>query len=266
MASCGSSEPFHNIVFADGSDTFNRVTDIMRSSLGDGIYQGGYYITFDDEQRTASLTISNLKVSDADEGITLTFDNVPWNYSESNHQKQRVISADELIGEDPQYGTIRLTDVEIIYSESNDLDFYTSNGLCASYIINSRYQVVAYPYHVFAEGTTRVSTGSGNTAYEYSPIYYITLDPEQRIASIDIKGLTDDKIRIDNLELEFTDYGYILKSDDATTMRSSEYTLNLLYGESHIHDRLELRMQLKDGNDNQVYVDAFLSPNLSEVN
>lgn len=265
LFSCGSSEPFHNIVFADGSDSFNRIIDLRRSAATDKIYGGGYYVTFDDEHRTAQLTISNLKIADDIEGVTLTFDNVPWNYSSSNHQKQRVISIDELISEDAQYGTIRLTDVVIVYSESNDMDQFASHGLYATYVVNSRFRVVAYPYHVFAEGTTRFVDLSGSDWYDYTPIYIIDLNPETESAAMKIYDIMGGNITIDDLSMEFTDDGYRLIPFSHTKTESALGEITNIEIQSHLHDRLDVKFTLSR-HEGPISVEAFLSPNLSGAN
>ncbi|MBD5351021.1 MAG: hypothetical protein HDR89_09090 [Bacteroides sp.] len=281
VGSCRSSEPFDNITRAATPQAFNYVTAAggarVASSVCDDV---SYYIVFDDENRTANITISNLRTPANDQPMTLTFMDCDMSYTSNNHSKERIVKADVLVSNAPAGSGegVAITDATFIYTESNDLDPNGIDGIYARFTIDGTYTVTAYPYHVFADGTTRIDNlTSGTTAIDYDPVYTLDLDPDAMTATLKVYGLDlgigEDigAMTISRLKLTLTDGGYGLASDASTVMTLSQYsgdphqqiTLESLTATAELRDELRITMHLTAG-DTSFTIAAFLGSNLSK--
>lgn len=276
LASCRSDEPFKNVVFADSPDMFNVVTPVD-GSRGVAQVVGGvtYHIAFDDEHRNASLTISNLKVSPDDEGIIVTFPEVEWTYEPGSHEKRRIIEAPELHSSAGLGGDLTITDVVIIFTQSNTLSDEKTSGFYASYVVDGRYCIVSYPFTAYSRGTTAVSlVGSTERRIDYAPTYVVSFDPSTMTANLSVEKLTlggrQLGFTIDRLRLTLTDDGYRLMSTSNTRIVGSAYAAALpqIAGEvnatAELRNELDLDMTLSFcGAD--YHVEAFLTPDHNVV-
>lgn len=273
LMGCRSAEPFDQITRAANPEAFNYVTSAV-GRAGSQVYSdAGYYIVFDDENKLASITISNIRVPGDDTPRTLTFTDVPMDYSLNRHQVERVIEADRLISKDPVNLGMEITDVTIVYIQSNSLDPNETDGIYARYTIDGLYTVTAYPYKIFAEGTTRVDDlQSKSTSYDYKTAYSIDLNPDNMTASLTISGLVlgaqISDVTISGLQFAITDNGYRLEMIPSTSVNSTDATCRDLTIDNLTVDaqlRGELRLDMRvvaNGFDYQVA--AFTSSNLTK--
>lgn len=271
LGSCRSDEPFKHVVFADSPEMFNFVLPSGRTAafITDNV---SYNIVFDDEKRKATLTINNLRCSPEEEGTIVTFSDVDWTYVEGSHEKQRSISRPMLVSDSPGDG-YNLTDVEIIYSESNELNRNPSAGFYASYTVNGAYSVMSYPYIVYAEGTTTVKT-EGDVMpqlVDYSPLYKLDLRPSVMKLDISVKDMEIAGERLDfsisGIGMSLTDDGYTLDGNDIIHVEMSNgkaVEVRDISGVAVLRDQLELVMELVY--EGKTYnVEAFLSPDYNKM-
>lgn len=270
---CRSSEPFDQITRAANPQAFNYVTNSVGRAAPRVYSDAGYYIVFDDENKLASITISNIRVPGSDVARTLTFTDVPMDYSHNSHQVERVIEADRLISKDPVNIGMEITDVTIVYIQSNSLDPNDTDGIYARYIIDGIYTVTAYPYRIYAEGTTRVDDlQSMSTSYDYKTTYSIDLDPDNLSASIRISGLVLGSslpdITVSQLQFAIIDNGYRLEMTPETkvsAMGSTECDLAVddLTVNAMLRGELRLDMRVSE-NGSSYQVAAFTTSNLTK--
>lgn len=269
LAGCRNSDPFENIVTADMPRAFNYVTSVdARSGSGSVFDDVTYSIVFDDTRRTANLTISNLRVSEDATPLTLTFSDVEMTYTSDNHEKERMIKADVLISDDPVNSGTAITDVEIVYTKSNDLDPNGTSGIYASYVVDGRYQVMAYPYSILADGTTRVDVVGGEAEQiDYAPVYRLSIRPSQGRADLTVDGLSIGGCRMSlsfhGLVFALTDDGYTLDMGDSVSC-NGDVAVDLLSFSATARLRDELRIEMVVCVDDVSYrVSGFLTPNLT---
>lgn len=271
VVSCRSDDPLKKIVIADSPASFNYVVNVGRAASDGAVFHdAGYYMVFDDEVREVNITISNLQCAPGQSPVTVSFSGVPFDYDVSKPGKQRVIECDALVPDGVVPGDVTLTDVTIVYSQSNVFDSHGSDGFYARYTVNGNYRVMVYPYEVFGHGTTRVITdGQTSDLIDYEAVYVTTLAPKDMSASIEISGLPmlgdGVLVRISGLELTLTDAGYdvgyvagrtSLFVDDGTVAEIGRLT-----GVADMRDRFELDMDVTlAGKDYRI--SAFLTPNL----
>lgn len=276
LASCGNDEPFKHLVVADSPSMFSTFTPVggMRQSLGlaDDVT---YHLTIDDERRNATLVIDNFKASPDDEGEIVTFTDLTWTYEPGSHEKRRVIKAAELHSTPGPGADVVITDVNIVYTESNELSEEPTVGFYATYVVNNIYKVESYPYAVYADGTTVVAVGTDpdDRHVDYEPIYLIRFNPSQSSASIEVRGLPIGNesctFSIDNLALKLVEGGYELASQSSSEVTSLSgcsqlISVVVLTGIASMQDELNLEIELKVG-EASVKVEAFLDPDLCGI-
>lgn len=270
---CRSDEPFKHVVFADSPEMFNLITREGKGSRGGGeiAEDVSYYIVFDDVKRNATLTINNLRTDNGERGIIATFSNVEWTYEPGSHEKRRIIECAELHSDPNPGADITLTDVVIIYNVTNELDPEPSEGFYASFVVNGSLRFTAFPYRVYADGTTEiVSTGGygGSRDIDYDATYNVSFDPERMTATLSAEDfdLGGKKISFVTapLTLSLTDTGYAFRNSSATTLQSSEagFTVNRLSAKAELRGNLMIEMDVAL-NGKTYEVTATLSPNRS---
>lgn len=265
---CHSEEPFKNIVIGQQPEMFNLVSRIDRSAeKPEVLEQAGYSMTFDMDNRTANISITNLRLYSGDVARTLVFDDIPMTFTADRHEVERIVTADILTSLTPDGESVDITDATFVYTESNALDPNGTVGVYARFVIFDRYVVTAYPYEMLADGTTRITDGSGNDVIDYAPIYTIRLNPEGMTADVIVCGLTvaGEKLSpvVSKLDLVFTDNGYDLEQSSITKVANAEGCLIKSFsGTAMLRDELKIEfdMSLPDGK--AVHVSAFLTPNL----
>lgn len=270
LSGCRSSDPFENIVSTDVPKAFNRVSVINVKGASSVFDDVSYAIVFDDAKRVANLTISNLRVEDDGIPMTLTFTDVPMSYTPDRHEKERIIKADVLISDCAATQGMAITDVEIVYTKSNDLDPNNTSGIYARYTIDGRYLVTAYPYSMLADGTTRIDENDDGEEYiDYNTIYYIDLDPSVMSADLTVEDLHIGgkmlRLRIEGLKLSLADDGYTLESGSGTRCSGDcDVALKSVSATAVLRD--ELRLEIFVSVDGIPYrISGFLTPNLSKA-
>ncbi len=268
---CGSDEPFKKVVFADSPLMFNFITPAGQQSsyVAEDV---SYNIVFDDEKKTATLTINNLKWTQADAGMIATFSNIDWTYVTGSHEKQRAIIAPVLTSDNPGID-VALTDVVIIYGESNELNNAPAAGFYASYTVNGAYCVLSYPYQVYADGTTTVMNDSDimPQLVDYDPVYILNLHPSGMTIDVDVQGVEIAGTRLDfnvtGLTMKLTDVGYdfgISRPVAVTTTGGTAITINKLSASANMRDELDITMEVALDGESYI-IESYLAPDYNKL-
>lgn len=267
LMGCSSPEPLDNIVLTETPPMFNMVSGGTRSSDETMVAAAGYTIVFDDDAKVCNITIENLQVLPGAVPVSATFSRVPWNFLQGKQGEARLIEADSLVSL-PIDGscTVTLTDAMFVYSKTNDLSSKQAGGLYARYVVDGIYQVMAYPYIVTGEGTTRISVDGSEDKYDYNVIYQIVLNPENSTASLEVSGMPVGgerrDFRIEGVELSFIPNGYALASRKGMmTVSDIGAEVSDLTATADLGDRLVVDFNLSVGESSR-RVSAFLLPNL----
>lgn len=269
---CRSDEPFKHVVFADSPEMFNLITYEGKGSRGAGeiAEDVSYYIVFDDVKRNATLTINNLRTDNGERGIIATFSDVTWTYEPGSHEKRRIIECAELHSDPNPGADITLTDVTIIYNETNELDPEPSAGFYASFVVNGTLKFTAFPYEVYADGTTVIAARASEAErdIDYDATYHLTFDPQSKEATLSVDNFDVDGVEcefeISRLSLILSDKGYELKSSGVSVVNSSDAALKVesVSANAELRGNLIVEMELSVGG--KAYgVEATLSPNRS---
>lgn len=264
--SCSKAEPFDNVVMAEATGMFNYVTFVSRASGGMVSEDVGYLIVFDDESRLCNITISNLRLSSGGQPHIYTFTDVPWYFDQNRPEITRVIDLEALTGRDGA-GEVTLTDVMMMFVQSNGMSRYGGDGLVAEYVVNGMYKVKAYPYETIGQGTTRVDH-EGDESVDYEVVYYVLLDPQTMTADVEIDGLVVDGVKHDfavsGLKLTLTPDGYELSEDAATALVGlSDVFLDDFSVTADLTDELKVDMTLRASDGRMWRVAAFLVHNFT---
>lgn len=264
---CRSSEPLDNIVRADNSHAFNVVSMTGARSGIEVFDDASYYAVFDDDNLTAEITVRNLRVRESDTPLTLTFSDVPMRFSRNSHEIERVVEVDNLVSTDPVSRGTTITDVTIVYTESNDLNPNGTGGIYARFVVDGQYVVTAYPYNIFADGTTRIdNVSSGHQYIDYKPTYELHLDPKNMTATLNVENLKLDNesysFSISRLALRLTDDGYTLTLQPGTTCDGVP-SVKSFTATADLRTELKIDMTLVAGG-KSYDVASFLTPDLSK--
>lgn len=268
VSGCRGDEPFKNIVVGQQPEMFNLVCPIGRSAGSTEVMQqAGYSMTFDTDNRTANISVTNLCLYPGDTPRTLIFDNVPMTYTADKHETERIVTADVLTSLSPDGEAVTITDATFIYTESNALDPNGTVGIYARFTIFNQYVVTAYPYEMLADGTTRITDSAGRDVIDYTPVYKIYLDPLSMRAEVIVDGLTVNgeslAPAIRNLVLEFSDDGYTLAGEAATSVSVDDgYVIKSFNATAKLRDELKIEFDMLVPDGDNVHVSAFLTPNL----
>lgn len=265
ITGCSSPEPLDNVVVAENPETFNYVTSLQRAVSQPEIFdQAGYYIIFDDDAREANITISNLVVEDGQPPLTLTFDGAQMDFTPNQHNTQRIIKADVLVSNDPVNAGTQITNVTMIHSQANDMDPYGYGGLFASYCVDNRYLVVSFPYHLFLDGTTRI-TGSEYSDIDYDPTYRMALNPHTMKATFSASNLrigevTGINFTIPQLNLSLSESGFSAEMEAPTDVVIDGRRATVLNLSLATHELNQLKYNMDISIDGSIYaVDGFLT-------
>lgn len=222
LAGCRGEDPLAKFVTAMDVRSFNYVSSQGRSAVV--MPDVGYAATFDDDNRTASLTISNLAMTSDETPVTLMFDDVEWTYRLDVPGKARMIKADELIPSNVETsGGITLKDVVIVYFEASAADENHSHGFYIHYYVNGVYEVTAFPYDMQSAGATRVRDEStGFETVDYDTEFALTLDPEAMTASMTVAGLDGpvESLSVEGMGLTLSNTGFGLSQKERTSWQA----------------------------------------------
>lgn len=271
LTACADRDPLEKIVNGNSGEMFSLITS-KKGRAGIHIVDGvEYFATFNDEDKKATVIISNLRLADDDEPRSFTFSGLDWKFGNSNHTLQRVIEIDRLVPDD-DFGTgYVFEDFVMIYSHGNEFDSHNSSGFFVSYKINGM-SVMAYPHRMLCQGTTMVrDADGGNSDVSYDTNYEVNfLTSGEGEARIDITGLNIDghitDISLSGLKLDFVDGGYDLSVGTTGMDVDSSLpgvTVTQFEGHAELLTRLVIVMDLTYGNHDYV-VTATLTPNLSD--
>lgn len=264
LTGCGSSEPLDNIVMAEAPRMFNHVT---RAGEETGrIYDdAAYYVVFDDDARTCTITMSNLMYPGVDSPQTLVFEDVAWNYPVRQHDMRRVIDAESLVSEGVDSG-VAIGNLKLVYIQSNELASRQCEGLVVSFGIDG-YHVTAYPYQVFAQGTTVVTDQADEDsrtreAVDYDVSYAISLMPRSNSAAImieqlDINGDTE-RYELGHLDMKLTENGYEISSK-GDVLASDHAVIKNFSGKADMLDELKVTFDITVGGVDYT-VQSYLTP------
>lgn len=271
LTACADRDPLEKIVNGNSGEMFSLITS-KKGRAGTLVVDGvKYYATFNDEEKKATVTISNLRLADDDEPLAFTFSGLDWKFGNSNHTLQRVIEIDRLVPDD-DFGTgYVFEDFVMIYSHGNEFDSHNSSGFFVSYKVNG-VSVMAYPHRMLCQGTTMVrEAGGDNSDVSYDTNYEVNIITSGvGEAVVDITGLNIGTHSVDlsvsGLKLELADGGYDLSvGTSGVDVESSLAGVGITQFEGHadLLTRLVITMDLTFENQNYA-VTATLTPNLSD--
>lgn len=264
LTGCGSSEPLDNIVMAEAPRMFNHVTQAGEEA-GRIYDDAAYYVVFDDDARTCTITMSNLMYPGVESPQTLVFENVAWTYPVRQHDMRRIIDAESLVSEGVESG-VSISNLHLVYIQSNELSSHRCEGILVSFDIDG-YHVATYPYQVFAQGTTVVTDQMDQNArtretVDYDVTYTISLIPKAHSAAImieqlDINGDTE-RYELGHLDMKLTENGYEISSKG--DIRASDHAvIKNFSGEADMLDELKVTFDITV-DDVDYTVQSYLTP------
>lgn len=264
LTGCGSSEPLDNIVMAEAPRMFNHVT--LTGEESGRIYDdAAYYVVFDDDSRTCTITMSNLMYPGSESPQTLVFENVAWNYPVRQYDMRRIIDAETLVSEGVDSG-VTISNLHLVYIQSNELASRQCDGIYVAFDIDG-YHVTTYPYQLFAQGTTVVTAQSdtdrgARETVDYDVTYSISLIPKANKAAIMIEQLDingdSERYELGHLDMRLTEAGYGISSEG--DIRASDHAvIRNFSGNADMLDELKVTFDITvDGID--YTVQSYLTP------
>lgn len=270
LTGCRSDDPLRHFVVADSPRMFNVVTPLSGRSVSSVIDGVRYDIAFDDVSRVATITISNLRGDESQAGVNAVFEDVVFTYEPGSHQKQRIIEQKQLNSLINPGAAVTLSDVTFVYTESNELNPARTSGFYAEYTVDNSYKVLAYPYNIYADGTTTIRQVDSETGdvIDYDPVYTVRLYPDQMKADISIRGLTlggeEHDFTIEGLALRLMSDGYALSKTYTTRIADSiapSVVLTVFNATARLRDELNVDFEVSVG-EIKYMVEAFLTPDM----
>lgn len=264
LTGCGSSEPLDNIVMAEAPRMFNHVT--LTGEESGRIYDdAAYYVVFDDDSRTCTITMSNLMYPGSESPQTLVFENVAWNYPVRQYDMRRIIDAETLVSEGVDSG-VTISNLHLVYIQSNELASRQCDGIYVAFDIDG-YHVTTYPYQLFAQGTTVVTAQSdtdGRTreTVDYDVTYSISLIPKANKAAIMIEQLDingdSERYELGHLDMRLTETGYEISSE-GDIRASDRAVIGNFSGNADMLDELKVAFEITV-NGVDYTVQSYLTP------
>lgn len=264
LTGCGSSEPLDNIVMAEAPRMFNHVTPTGEES-GRIYDDAAYYVVFDDDSRTCTITMSNLMYPGSESPQTLVFENVAWNYPVRQYDMRRIIDAETLVSEGVDSG-VTISNLHLVYIQSNELASRQCDGIYVAFDIDG-YHVTTYPYQLFAQGTTVVTAQSdtdGRTreTVDYDVTYTISLIPKANKAAIMIEQLDingdSERYELGHLDMRLTETGYEISSE-GDIRASDRAVIRNFSGNADMLDELKVTFEITV-NGVDYTVQSYLTP------
>lgn len=264
LTGCGSSEPLDNIVMAEAPRMFNHVTPTGEES-GRIYDDAAYYVVFDDDSRTCTITMSNLMYPGSESPQTLVFENVAWNYPVRQYDMRRIIDAETLVSEGVDSG-VTISNLHLVYIQSNELASRQCDGIYVAFDIDG-YHVTTYPYQLFAQGTTVVTAQSdtdGRTreTVDYDVTYTISLIPKANKAAIMIEQLDingdSERYEFGHLDMRLTETGYEISSE-GNIRASDRAVIRNFSGNADMLDELKVTFEITV-NGVDYTVQSYLTP------
>lgn len=264
LTGCGSSEPLDNIVMAEAPRMFNHVT--LTGEESGRIYDdAAYYVVFDDDSRTCTITMSNLMYPGSESPQTLVFENVAWNYPVRQYDMRRIIDAETLVSEGVDSG-VTISNLHLVYIQSNELASRQCDGIYVAFDIDG-YHVTTYPYQLFAQGTTVVTAqsdtdGQTRETVDYDVTYTISLIPKANKAAIMIEQLDingdSERYELGHLDMRLTETGYEISSE-GDIRASDRAVIRNFSGNADMLDELKVTFEITV-NGVDYTVQSYLTP------
>ena len=249
LTGCGSSDPLDNIVMAEAPRMFNHVT--LTGEESGRIYDdAAYYVVFDDDSRTCTITMSNLMYPGSESPQTLVFENVAWNYPVRQYDMRRIIDAETLVSEGVDSG-VTISNLHLVYIQSNELASRQCDGIYVAFDIDG-YHVTTYPYQLFAQGTTVVTAqsdadGGARETVDYDVTYTISLIPKANKAAIMIEQLDingdSERYELGHLDMRLTETGYEISSE-GDIRASDRAVIRNFSGNADMLDELKVTFEI----------------------
>lgn len=264
LTGCGSSEPLDNIVMAEAPRMFNHVTPTGEES-GRIYDDAAYYVVFDDDSRTCTITMSNLMYPGSESPQTLVFENVAWNYPVRQYDMRRIIDAETLVSEGVDSG-VTICNLHLVYIQSNELASRQCDGIYVAFDIDG-YHVTTYPYQLFAQGTTVVTAQSdadrgARETVDYDVTYTISLIPKANKAAIMIEQLDingdSERYELGHLDMRLTGTGYEISSE-GDIRASDRAVIRNFSGNADMLDELKVTFEITV-NGVDYTVQSYLTP------
>lgn len=264
LTGCGSSEPLDNIVMAEAPRMFNHVTPVGEET-GRIYDDAAYYVVFDDDSRTCTITMSNLMYPGSESPQTLVFENVAWNYPVRQYDMRRIIDAETLVSEGVDSG-VTISNLHLVYIQSNELASRQCDGIYVAFDIDG-YHVTTYPYQLFAQGTTVVTAqsdtnGQTRETVDYDVTYTISLIPKANKAAIMIEQLDingdSERYELGHLDMRLTETGYEISSE-GDIRASDRAVIRNFSGNADMLDELKVTFEITV-NGVDYTVQSYLTP------
>jgi hypothetical protein len=249
---------------AEAPRMFNHVTPTGEES-GRIYDDAAYYVVFDDDSRTCTITMSNLMYPGSESPQTLVFENVAWNYPVRQYDMRRIIDAETLVSEGVDSG-VTISNLHLVYIQSNELASRQCDGIYVAFDIDG-YHVTTYPYQLFAQGTTVVTAqsdtdGQTRETVDYDVTYSISLIPKANKAAIMIEQLDingdSERYELGHLDMRLTETGYEISSE-GDIRASDRAVIRNFSGNADMLDELKVAFEITV-NGVDYTVQSYLTP------
>lgn len=186
FSSCGGGEdPQVKLVEAITPSSFSYVVD----SDGVGRVFAGptYRVTFDDDKKTASISMENVRWDDDMQPASFGYSDVAWKFNPANDA--RVIDADMVLPD--ANGEPEITDLDVVmYDPVECGNGLLLTGLSVSYTAPGNYRVTNVPYRTIFIGSTETVDGRDNTSFVSTDIIYsVDIDPNRLVAAMKMQNV-----------------------------------------------------------------------------
>ncbi|MCM1482851.1 MAG: hypothetical protein NC043_00815 [Muribaculaceae bacterium] len=272
LTGCSDDEnPVSKLTYAETPDAFNYIEEAGSRAMGEPVSGVKYSMLYDDDNRTATVTMYDFRLSDDEVPAMYVFDDVEWEFSVGTPTVERIIDVPVMEASFTDGTKHSFTDVHIVYYESNELDPDGCRGFSAEFVVDGRYRVRAFPTQILCRGTTEYIESSdegiaSHAEVDYAPEMSVTFHPESLTADVVLIGfslpdgvLSSDPIAVPGVKVSFTDTGYMLSApgglmpDGGAEIRSFE---------AMEESADELRVSFEVLNGNVTYqVRSFMRPN-----
>ena len=194
---CSSDDnPVAKLTYAETPEAFNYIVTSGARATGVALDGVKYSMLFDDEARTATLTIYDLRLDENDSPATYVFNDVPWEFSVGTPTVERVMEAESLV---PEFGDSEphsFTDLKVVFYESSELDPSDCRGFSVRFTVDGIYKGRAYPMRMLCRGTTEVfpseeeaAAGIEDVYVTYAPQLMIEFNPDRFTAKVVVSDM-----------------------------------------------------------------------------
>lgn len=186
FSSCGSGEdPQAKLVEAITPSSFSYVVD--SDGVGRVFTCPTYRITFDDDKKTASISMENVRWYDDMRPASFGYSDVAWKFNPANDA--RVIDVGMAFPD--ATGGPEITDLDVVMYDSVECGSGLQlTGLSVIYTAQGNYRVTNVPYRTIFIGSTETVDGRDNTSFVSTDIIYsVDIDPNRLVAAMKMQNV-----------------------------------------------------------------------------